>query len=54
MEERDGVWSPDYPTCDHVVPLSKGGDHTYENIRLACWACNTAKGAELLTGDLAS
>lgn len=53
-KERDGVWSPDYPTCDHVVPLSKGGDHTYENIRLACWACNTAKGAELLTGDLAS
>ena len=46
-KERDGEWAPDYPTCDHVEPLSKGGAHTYDNIRLACWRCNTEKGADL-------
>jgi len=29
-----------YPTLDHVVPLSKGGGHTYANTACACWKCN--------------
>ena len=28
----------------HPVPLSKGGDHDWHNVRCACFACNTAKG----------
>jgi 5-methylcytosine-specific restriction endonuclease McrA len=31
-------------SMDHVVPLSKGGHHTYENVRLAHRGCNSAKG----------
>lgn len=32
-----------YPSIDHVIPLSLGGTHTLDNIRLAhCW-CNTIK-----------
>lgn len=31
------------PTIDHVVPLSKGGDHTLENVVPACSLCNTQK-----------
>ena len=30
-------------TQDHVVPLSKGGTHTWDNIAPACRFCNTSK-----------
>lgn len=39
---------PNSPTIDHVVPLSRGGPHTYENTQAACWACNTRKGDDEL------
>ena len=29
---------------DHVIPLSKGGDHTASNIVSACRSCNSKKG----------
>ncbi|MGW0626438.1 HNH endonuclease [Streptomyces sp. NPDC002758] len=32
------------PSLDHVVPLSLGGPHTPENVRLAHLSCNSAKG----------
>lgn len=35
-------------TFDHVVPLSKGGTHTPENVKLAHRGCNSRKGAKLL------
>ena len=28
---------------DHIVPLSKGGPHTWKNIQLVCKFCNIAK-----------
>jgi 5-methylcytosine-specific restriction endonuclease McrA len=31
-------------SLDHLVPLTKGGEHTPENVRLACLGCNVAKG----------
>lgn len=37
------------PTLDHVIPLSKGGEHSYKNTRLAHRSCNSAKGAKLPT-----
>lgn len=33
-----------YPTIDHVIPLSKGGTHTWDNVKLACMLCNSTKG----------
>lgn len=33
-----------YPSIDHVVPLSKGGTHTWNNIKLAHISCNSWKG----------
>lgn len=39
----DGNAGDAYPSIDHVVPVSKGGTHTWENIKLACRKCNTAK-----------
>jgi 5-methylcytosine-specific restriction endonuclease McrA len=35
---------PMSPSLDHVVPLSLGGMHAPENVRLAHLRCNTAKG----------
>jgi 5-methylcytosine-specific restriction endonuclease McrA len=34
---------PEDASMDHVVALSMGGDHTYNNVRLAHAACNSAK-----------
>ena len=34
------------PSIDHVVPLSKGGDHSYANCQAAHLGCNCAKGAK--------
>lgn len=32
-----------YPTVDHIIPISKGGTHTWDNVQLACRGCNTSK-----------
>jgi 5-methylcytosine-specific restriction endonuclease McrA len=34
-------------SLDHVVPLSRGGDHVRANVQLAHLGCNIAKGATL-------
>lgn len=34
-------------TRDHVIPLSKGGEHSIENIVPACHECNDKKGTKL-------
>lgn len=33
-----------YPTLDHIVPRSAGGDDSDSNLRAACWQCNTVRG----------
>lgn len=34
---------PNYPSVDHVIPLSKGGTHTWDNVKLAHKSCNSKK-----------
>jgi 5-methylcytosine-specific restriction endonuclease McrA len=34
-------------TIDHVVPLSRGGRTTWDNVVLACVRCNSKKGSRL-------
>jgi 5-methylcytosine-specific restriction endonuclease McrA len=31
---------------DHIVPISKGGPHSYLNVQLAHAKCNRTKGAK--------
>jgi len=33
-----------YPSIDHVIPISKGGTNTWDNVRLAHMICNARKG----------
>ena len=33
---------------DHVVPRSKGGPHTWDNVVASCTPCNARKGDKLL------
>lgn len=33
-----------YPSVDHVIPISKGGTHTWDNVKLAHMICNSIKG----------
>jgi 5-methylcytosine-specific restriction endonuclease McrA len=46
----------DYPSIDHVVPVSKGGTHTWDNVKLAHHYCNTIKNNNVIyeegTGQL--
>ncbi|OLP15769.1 HNH endonuclease [Leptolyngbya sp. 'hensonii'] len=35
-------------TLDHVIPKSKGGPHTWDNVVTACEPCNLKKGNQLL------
>lgn len=52
------VWSRDGGKCvecgsiddlefDHVIPFSKGGSSTAENLRILCRVCNRKRGASL-------
>jgi len=34
---------PKYPNVDHIVPLSKGGDHSKKNTQCLCHMCNSIK-----------
>lgn len=38
----------DYPSIDHVLPLARGGNHTWDNVRLAHCYCNTVKSDKIV------
>lgn len=38
------VVGKDYPTVEHIKPISLGGSDTWDNIKLACLYCNSKKG----------
>lgn len=42
-DKKGGRIRRNYPTMDHIVPLSKGGTHTWNNIQLAHMKCNAGK-----------
>lgn len=39
---------PLYPSVDHIIPLSKGGSHTWDNVQIVHCICNSVK-RDLLT-----
>ncbi len=38
----------DADSIDHVVPRSRGGQHSWDNVVAACRRCNLSKGSRLL------
>ena len=40
-----------YPSIDHVIPISKGGKHRWDNIKLAHHHCNTVKSNKTIYED---
>ena len=40
-----------YPTIDHILPVSKGGYDSWDNVKLACWKCNIAKADAIVDDD---
>ncbi len=42
--------SPNQITCDHVIPQSKGGAHSWDNVVTACRPCNAAKDDNMPVG----
>ncbi|HZJ99022.1 MAG TPA: HNH endonuclease signature motif containing protein [Tissierellaceae bacterium] len=42
-EQGHFIVGKDYPSLDHVIPISKGGTHTWDNVKLAHHYCNSIK-----------
>ena len=53
-DPHDHEWTdhfgPKYPTIDHIIPMSKGGGHVWDNVQVAHAICNSAKGAQYEQG----
>lgn len=41
--KRGEPYNPLRASIEHLVPVSKGGGHTWDNCRIACLACNLSK-----------
>lgn len=41
-----GKYANNYPTIDHIIPLSKGGQHIPGNLQCLCRKCNISKGSK--------
>lgn len=46
----EGYNHPNEATIDHIMPLSKGGLHLWNNVQLLCRRCNTAKSDKIMPG----
>ena len=42
-EQGHFIAGKDYPSIDHVIPVSRGGTHTWNNVKLAHHYCNSIK-----------
>lgn len=43
-----GTFDPSAPELDHIVPIARGGDHSYINTACACRQCNGAKSDSII------
>lgn len=47
--DKEGfVVGASYPSIDHIVPVSRGGLHAWNNVRLAHFRCNVDKSDEII------
>ncbi len=50
-QSRRGMRYKNSPELDHVVPISKGGEHTRANTQCTCRQCNSDKSNKVVTGQ---
>jgi len=50
--QKDNIYADDAAELDHVIPLSKGGPHTYDNVRCSCRKCNGDKHDSIIDIDM--
>lgn len=44
LQNKDrGTYKDTAPELDHIIPLSKGGEHSYRNTQCSCRKCNADK-----------
>ena len=43
LEHSEENYEPKLSTVDHIIPISKGGPHNWENVRNCCLKCNITK-----------
>lgn len=51
-KSKRGTYAPNAPELDHIIPLSKGGEHSRLNTQCLCRSCNGAKGDGSLSDQL--
>jgi 5-methylcytosine-specific restriction endonuclease McrA len=49
-----GTCDRNAPELDHIVPVSRGGLHTYENTQCLCRSCNGWKAARTMEEAVAA
>ena len=47
-ERKRGTISNNAPEVDHIIPLSKGGEHSLNNVQTLCRACNGWKSDKMI------
>ncbi len=47
-DDETFIANNDYPSIDHIIPVSLGGLHSWDNVRLACRGCNSKKGNKIV------
>lgn len=47
-----GTYNDRAPELDHIVPITKGGSHTWTNLQCACRKCNGIKGNKSNAGQM--
>lgn len=45
-----GDYQPRLASVEHIIPLSKGGTHTWGNVTLTCLQCNISRGTKEFQG----
>jgi len=41
--DAKGKYNPKRASIEHMIPLSRGGKHSWANTRISCWSCNLTK-----------
>lgn len=48
-KRSENIVGGNYPSIDHIIPIARGGLHSWSNVRLAHFNCNVAKSDSLIS-----